>query len=211
MALQNVDILQAMEKDLGRRMQTLRVDGGAAANDLLMQTQADYLGRKLVRPRVLETTVVGASYLAGLGVGLWRNEAQLKRLWQVEREFSVSLSRRHGAGRAWRPGRRRCSARWRRCPAAFRGSVVSDFNQPLSGNEMPRFGGIASLFRLPVQANPDDLDIAIVGVPLDCGTSNRAGSRYGPRQMRAESVLVRPYAHGDRRGAVRFVPGCGHR
>jgi glycerol kinase len=92
MALQNVDILQAMEKDLGRRMQTLRVDGGAAANDLLMQTQADYLGRKLVRPRVLETTVVGASYLAGLGVGLWRNEAQLKRLWQVEREFSVSLS-----------------------------------------------------------------------------------------------------------------------
>jgi guanidinobutyrase len=72
--------------------------------------------------------------------------------------------------------------------------VVSDFNQPLSGNEMPRFGGIASCFRLPVQANADDLDIAIVGVPLDCGTSNRAGSRYGPRQVRAESVLVRPYA-----------------
>ena len=73
-----------------------------------------------------------------------------------------------------------------------------EFNQPLSGNEMPRFGGIASLFRLPVQA-PDEastkpLDIAVVGVPLDCGTSNRAGSRYGPRQIRAESVLVRPYA-----------------
>jgi glycerol kinase len=60
-----------MEKDLGRRMQTLRVDGGAAANDLLMQTQADYLGRKLVRPQMLETTVAGASYLAGMGVGLW--------------------------------------------------------------------------------------------------------------------------------------------
>jgi guanidinobutyrase len=70
---------------------------------------------------------------------------------------------------------------------------MPEFNQPLSGNEMPRFGGIASLFRLPVQG-PEGLDIAIVGVPLDCGTSNRAGSRYGPRQIRAESVLVRPYA-----------------
>jgi guanidinobutyrase len=59
---------------------------------------------------------------------------------------------------------------------------------------MPRFGGIASLFRLPVQAIADGLDIALLGVPLDCGTSNRAGSRYGPRQIRAESVLVRPYA-----------------
>lgn len=58
---------------------------------------------------------------------------------------------------------------------------------------MPRFGGIASLFRLPVQS-AEGLDIAVVGVPLDCGTSNRAGSRYGPRQIRAESVLVRPYA-----------------
>ena len=57
MALQNVDILHAMEQDLGKRMKPLRVDGGAAANDLLMQTQADFLGRKLVRPRVLETTV----------------------------------------------------------------------------------------------------------------------------------------------------------
>jgi len=78
---------------------------------------------------------------------------------------------------------------------------VSEFNQPLSGNEMPRFGGIASLFRLPVQA-PNDLDVAIVGVPLDCGTSNRAGSRYGPRQIRAESVLVRPY--GMATGAAPF-------
>lgn len=71
---------------------------------------------------------------------------------------------------------------------------MSEFNQPLSGNEMPRFGGIASCFRLPIQDGGEGLDIAIVGVPLDCGTSNRAGSRYGPRQIRAESVLVRPYA-----------------
>lgn len=92
MALQNVDILRAMEADLGKRMKPLRVDGGAAANDLLMQTQADYLGRKLVRPRITETTVAGASYLAGLGVGLWKSPADIRRIWQPEREFSVALS-----------------------------------------------------------------------------------------------------------------------
>jgi guanidinobutyrase len=79
---------------------------------------------------------------------------------------------------------------------------MTDLNQPLSGNEMPRFGGIASLFRLPVQADARGLDIALVGVPLDCGTSNRAGSRYGPRQIRCESVLVRPY--GMATGAAPF-------
>ncbi|WP_439100502.1 glycerol kinase GlpK [Congregibacter sp.] len=92
MALQNVDILKCMEADLGKRMRPLRVDGGAAANDLLMQTQADYLGRKLVRPRIIETTVAGASYLAGLGVGLWRNSAEIKRIWQPEREFAVGIT-----------------------------------------------------------------------------------------------------------------------
>lgn len=71
---------------------------------------------------------------------------------------------------------------------------MSEFNQPLSGNEMPRFGGIASMFRLPVAKIDDPLDVAIVGVPLDIGTSNRVGTRYGPRQIRAESVLVRPYS-----------------
>ena len=91
MALQNVDILLAMEKDLGKRMKPLRVDGGAAANDLLMQVQADYLGRKLVRPKVLETTVAGASYLAGLGVGLWGGQGELKSIWQRERDFAVSI------------------------------------------------------------------------------------------------------------------------
>ncbi|MEP0202215.1 MAG: agmatinase [Halioglobus sp.] len=70
---------------------------------------------------------------------------------------------------------------------------MSDFNQPLSGNDMPRFGGIASMFRLPVQNDASGLDVALVGVPLDIGTSNRTGSRYGPRQIRTESVLVRPY------------------
>jgi glycerol kinase len=92
MALQNADILQAMEHDLGRRMKPLRVDGGAAANDLLMQIQADVLGRKLIRPQLIETTVAGASYLAGLGVGLWQSTAEIQTIWQVEREFAVTMS-----------------------------------------------------------------------------------------------------------------------
>ena len=71
---------------------------------------------------------------------------------------------------------------------------MSRFNQPLSGNEMPRFAGIASMFRLPVSEDASGLDVAIVGVPLDIGTSNRTGTRYGPRQIRTESVLVRPYS-----------------
>jgi guanidinobutyrase len=68
------------------------------------------------------------------------------------------------------------------------------YNQPLSGNDMPRFAGIASFFRLPVSEDFAALDVALVGVPLDIGTSNRNGTRYGPRQIRAESVLVRPYS-----------------
>ncbi len=92
MALQNADILRAMEQDLGKRMKPLRVDGGAAANNLLMQIQADVLGRKLIRPQVIETTVAGACYLAGLGVGLWQSTGEIKRIWQVEREFRVAMS-----------------------------------------------------------------------------------------------------------------------
>lgn len=70
---------------------------------------------------------------------------------------------------------------------------MSDFNQPLSGNDMPRFGGIATMFRLPAPESASGVDVGIVGVPLDIGTSNRTGARYGPREIRAESVLVRPY------------------
>ena len=76
------------------------------------------------------------------------------------------------------------------------------YNQPLSGNEMPRFGGPATLFRLPTQENANGLDIALIGVPLDIGTSNRTGARFGPREIRKESVLVRPY--GMATGAAPF-------
>jgi guanidinobutyrase len=71
--------------------------------------------------------------------------------------------------------------------------VSERFNQPLGGNEMPRFGGPATMMRLPAQATAAGLDACFVGVPLDIGTSNRSGTRFGPRQIRAESALLRPY------------------
>lgn len=66
-------------------------------------------------------------------------------------------------------------------------------NQPLSGNAMPRFGGPATMMRLPSATSPEGLDAAFIGVPLDTGTSHRPGARFGPRQIRAESALLRPY------------------
>ncbi|MDN0084531.1 agmatinase [Crenobacter sp. SG2305] len=71
--------------------------------------------------------------------------------------------------------------------------MTQHFNQPQGGNEMPRFGGIASMMRLPQQSDTAGLDACFVGVPFDLGTSNRTGTRFGPRQIRAESVLLRPY------------------
>jgi guanidinobutyrase len=70
---------------------------------------------------------------------------------------------------------------------------MSKFNQPLGGNEMPRYAGPGTMFRLPSADSAEGLDIALAGVPLDIGTSNRTGTRFGPRQIRNESVMVRPY------------------
>jgi len=67
------------------------------------------------------------------------------------------------------------------------------FNQPLGGNAMPRFGGLASMMRLPVAESPAGIDVGFIGVPLDIGTSHRPGTRFGPRQIRAESALIRAY------------------
>jgi len=75
---------------------------------------------------------------------------------------------------------------------------MSSFNQPLSGNEMPRFGGIATMMRLPYAASAAGLDAGFIGVPLDIGTSNRPGARFGPREIRAQSALLRPCNMGTR-------------
>jgi glycerol kinase len=91
-AFQNTDVLQAMERDAGIALTELRVDGGAAANNLLMQFQADILGVPVVRPKVLETTALGAAYLAGLAVGYWQGEDDIGRNWRVDRRFEPAMS-----------------------------------------------------------------------------------------------------------------------
>jgi glycerol kinase len=91
-ALQVTDLVHALEHDAGMALAELRVDGGAAADNLLMQLQADLLGRPVVRPMVTETTALGAAYLAGLAVGVWRDEAELASLWRAERRFEPAMA-----------------------------------------------------------------------------------------------------------------------
>lgn len=89
--LQVMDVLKAMEADAGIKLKELRVDGGASANDLLMQLQADLLNVPVVRPKVAETTALGAAYLAGLAVGFWKNQADIARQWQVDKRFKPAM------------------------------------------------------------------------------------------------------------------------
>ena len=92
-AYQSLDVLKAMEADSGIKIGELRVDGGACANNLLMQFQADLLGVAAVRPRISETTALGAAYLAGLAVGYWSNIGELESQWQLDRRFSPAMER----------------------------------------------------------------------------------------------------------------------
>ena len=92
-AYQTADVLHAMEADSGIRLAELRVDGGATRNDFLMQFQADVLGVPVVRPRILETTALGAAYLAGLGVGYWSGPDEIARQWHADRSFEPKMHR----------------------------------------------------------------------------------------------------------------------
>jgi len=86
-AFQAMDVLRAMKADAGIDLKELRVDGGATANNTLMQFQADILGIPVIRPKILETTALGAAYLAGLAVGYWKNQEEIKSQWQIDRTF----------------------------------------------------------------------------------------------------------------------------
>ena len=92
-AFQSDELLQAMQRDAGLALTELRVDGGASTNDLLMQFQADLLGVPVVRPKVVETTALGAAYLAGLATGFWQGDADVSRNWKVDRRFEPAMPR----------------------------------------------------------------------------------------------------------------------
>jgi len=112
-AFQSADILEAMQKDSATTLQELRVDGGATANDLLMQFQADLLGVPVVRPKVLETTALGAAYLAGLTVNLWKSRDEIAAQWRMEKRFEprMAAGQRQERMARWREAVRR-SLKW---------------------------------------------------------------------------------------------------
>ena len=115
LAYQVSDVIRAMEKDAGIPLHSLKVDGGASANDFLMQFQADILGSKVVRPACIETTALGAASLAGLAVGFWKDADQLRANWQEERIFLPELAEkeREELKRGWEKAVR-CSFGWAR-------------------------------------------------------------------------------------------------
>jgi len=115
-AFQTADLIEAMQKDAGHALAELRVDGGAASNDLLLQFQADLLGVPVLRPANTETTAFGAASLAGLGVGFWQSEAELAALWALEKRFDPRMSREAAGARR---------ARWNQALAHSRGWAVT--------------------------------------------------------------------------------------
>ena len=92
-AYQSAEVLRSIANDTGVELKELRIDGGAAANDFLCQFQADLLGMKVTRPRILDTTAMGAAFLAGLAVSVWKDQAQIRKLWQEEKTFAANISR----------------------------------------------------------------------------------------------------------------------
>jgi glycerol kinase len=103
-SFQTRDVIETMESECGLTLPELRVDGGAAANDLLMQIQADVLGREVVRPAVTETTALGAAYLAGLAVGFWKSQDELTGKWQIDKRFQprMDASQREKLYQGWK-------------------------------------------------------------------------------------------------------------
>ncbi|RDV36701.1 glycerol kinase [Bradymonadaceae bacterium TMQ3] len=108
-ALQNVDLLKAMEQDLGEELKVLRVDGGASANGLLMQLQADFLNREIVRPKMTDTTALGAALLAGLGAGIFSDFNAIRETWKEDARFKPAMSqqRRNMHLELWEEGLKR--------------------------------------------------------------------------------------------------------
>ncbi len=102
-AFQQMEVLTAMEKDSKRKLKALKVDGGACANNLMMQFQSDILGVPIVRPKMVETTAYGAAFLAGLAVGLWKDQEEIKKAWREDQTFTPQITAKN---------RQNLKARW---------------------------------------------------------------------------------------------------
>jgi glycerol kinase len=102
------DLMSAMREDAGRSLTAFKVDGGAAANDLLLQFQADLLNLPIVRPRMIETTAFGAAFLAGLATGVWSSKEEIRGAWKTDRKFVPRMREEE---------RTRHLAKWRRAVA----------------------------------------------------------------------------------------------
>ena len=113
LAYQVHDVILAMEKDSGIHLNTLKVDGGASANNFLMQFQADLLDRHVLRPECIETTALGAAYLAGLAVGYWKDKDEIKQNWSLSRTFIPDMQneKREKLLRGWHKAVR-CAFDW---------------------------------------------------------------------------------------------------
>lgn len=111
-AYQTREMIEAMEADSGAHLAELRVDGGATANNFLMQFQADILGRRIVRPADIETTALGAAYLAGLAVGVWKSTDDLEGFWRIDRAFDPQMgdAQRGALWDGWKAAVRKCRA-----------------------------------------------------------------------------------------------------
>ena len=103
-AYQSSDLIRAMEEDAGHKLAELKVDGGASANNFLMQFQADIIGSRVLRPECVETTALGAAYLAGLAVGYWKDKDEIRENWQLGRTFAPSMEeeKRAALRRGWK-------------------------------------------------------------------------------------------------------------
>jgi glycerol kinase len=114
-AYQTRELVECMESDAGEPLRELRVDGGAAVNNFLMQFQADILGKPIVRPVDVETTALGAAYLAGLATGFWKSLEEVESFWRAERRFEPRMGE---------PERARLYSGWRSAVARCRGAEM---------------------------------------------------------------------------------------
>lgn len=103
-AYQTRDVLEAMMQDTKIELKTLKVDGGASQNNFLMQFQSDIIGKEVDRPTVVETTALGAAYLAGIAVGFWKNKEEISKKWAVDKKFipAISIDEREKKYKKWK-------------------------------------------------------------------------------------------------------------